>query len=349
MKTENSYKQAADLVMSKLLSVRGDGDIHDHMTLDTWEWPQGVALYAMMKIYRASHDQSTLDSIIAWYEKMLKKGLPTKNINTCAPMLCMTFLYEETGDERYLKEITEWAKWVVTGLPRTQEGGFQHVTSDDFNAQQIWDDTLFMTVLFLYRAGLLLGNKEYTEEAKYQFLLHIKYLQSQQDHLWYHGYCFDGGHHFADAYWARGNSWFTCGAVDFVEWLSEDDAVRRIILNTWISKCEALAACQDQESGLWHTLLDDPTSYTETSGSAAIVYGIMKGLRLGLLDKKTFESVARKGFDGVLGQIAEDGTVLGVSYGTPMGHEKEFYKQVAVCPTAYGQGLTFLMLTECLV
>ena len=56
-----------------------------------------------------------------------------------------------------------------------------------------------------------------------QFLLHIKYLHSQKTGLWYHGWCFIGRHHFGEAYWGRGNSWFTCGAVDFIEWLNEDD------------------------------------------------------------------------------------------------------------------------------
>ena len=33
-------------------------------------------------------------------------------------------------------------------MPRTSEGGIQHMTSDDVNEQEIWDDTLVMTVLF---------------------------------------------------------------------------------------------------------------------------------------------------------------------------------------------------------
>jgi unsaturated rhamnogalacturonyl hydrolase len=38
--------------------------------------------------------------------------------------------------------------------------------------------------------------------------------------------------------------------------------------------------------------------------------------------------------------------VQGVSYGTCMGKDLEFYKKIPIAPTAYGQGLTFLMLTE---
>ncbi|MBR6184957.1 MAG: glycoside hydrolase family 88 protein [Clostridia bacterium] len=341
------YQEIAHRVMDRLLSVRGDGDLHDHLTLDTWEWPQGVALYAMMKVYLAGKEPALKRQIAAWYDRRLALGLPSRNINTTAPMLGLAFLYEITREKKYRGVIAEWAEWIMNGLPRTEEGGFQHVTSDDFNAQQIWDDTLFMTVLFLYRAGEALGRQDWQEEAKYQFLLHIKYLHSQKDHLWYHGYCFRGGHHFAGAYWCRGNSWFTAGGADFLEWL-EEGSVKTLIRNTFVSQCEALKACQDPQSGLWHTLLDDPESYLETSGSAAIAYGLLKGVRLGILPRAEYGPCARRAADGVLKQVAENGEVQGVSYGTPMGRDRDFYRHVPIQPTAYGQGLTFLMLTELL-
>ena len=344
----DTYRQIADRVIAKLASVRGDGDIHDHLTLDTWEWPQGVALYAMMKVYLADRDPALLRRITDWYDRQMAKGLPPRNINTTAPMLGLTFLYEETGCGDYLAAVREWAGWVMRDLPRTDEGGFQHVTSDDFNAQQIWDDTLFMTVLFLYRAGVILNEKTYRDEAEYQFLLHIKYLHSQKDHLWYHGYCFDGGHHFAGAYWCRGNSWFTAGAAEILPWM-EAGPVRRVIEQTFIAQCDALKNCQDPRTGLWHTLLDDPESYTETSGSAAIAYGLLKSIRQGILPADGYGDCARRAAEGVLACVGEDGTVSGVSYGTPMGRDRDFYRHIPIQTTAYGQGLTFLMLTECIL
>ena len=342
-----NYQETADLVMSKLVTVHGSGvyDVHDHMTLDTWEWPQGVAVYAMLKVYQKTQDPKWLEQIVAWYDRHLERGLPPHNINTTAPMLGMVLLYEITADEKYRPLIASWAEWVMTGLPRTEEGGFQHVTSDDYNEQQLWDDTLFMTVLFLYRAGVALQVPAWCEEAKYQFLLHIKYLHNDANGLWFHGFCFIGRHHFGNAFWARGNSWITAGAIDFVEWLPEQDPVRRFVLNTWKEQCTAMKQLQDPATGMWHTLLDHEDSYLETSASAAIAYGLLKGVRLGVLDE-TFAPCAEKALQGVLSMVKEDGTVDGVSYGTPMGKDLDFYRQVPIQPTAYGQGLVFLMLTE---
>ena len=338
------YRTIADRVMNRLKRSAGDGRWDDHLSLATWEWPQGVAMYAMMKVYLRTKDPATLSEIRAWYDGHIARGLPGRNINTAAPMLGLVMLWELTRDEAYRAPIGDWAGWVMKELPRTEEGGFQHITSDCVNAQQLWDDTLFMTVLFLYRAGAALGRRDWMDEARYQFLLHIKYLHCQQNGLWYHGWCFDGRHHFGGAFWARGNSWFTAGAIDFIEWLEPGDPVRRIVLETWRGQCAALRETQD-ESGLWHTLLDHPDSYLETSASAAIAYGLLKGVRLGLLDAD-YADAARKALEGVLSRVDADGLVEGVSYGTPMGNDLDFYRNIPIRPTAYGQGLAFLMLTE---
>ncbi len=337
------YRDISNKIIGKLASTRGNGSVDDHMSLDTWEWAQGVALYAMCKTYLASKDGQILKQIETWYDRHLKKGLPQCNVNTTAPMIGMAMLYEITGNGKYEKPISDWASWIMLRMPRTQENGLQHVTSHDVNDQQLWDDTLYMTVLFLYKAGLAFHRSEWVEEAKYQFLLHIKYLHCQENGLWYHGFSFLGRHHFADAFWARGNGWYTAAAADMLE-IMPDDSVSRIILETYKGQCEALIKLQSP-SGLWHTLLNREDSYLETSASAAIAYGLMKGIRLGCLPE-SYQPYADKAVQAVLDQVAEDGTVLNVSYGTPMGGDLDFYKNIPIRPTAYGQGLAFLMLTE---
>jgi unsaturated rhamnogalacturonyl hydrolase len=41
---------------------------------------------------------------------------------------------------------------------------------------QLWCDTLFMSVLPLAKIGRLLERQSFIDEAKYQMLLHVKYL-----------------------------------------------------------------------------------------------------------------------------------------------------------------------------
>ena len=44
------YRQLASLVLNRLKQSKGDGRWDDHLSLATWEWPQGVAMYAMFKV-----------------------------------------------------------------------------------------------------------------------------------------------------------------------------------------------------------------------------------------------------------------------------------------------------------
>ena len=64
------------------------------------------------------------------------------------------------------------------------------------------------------------------------------------------------------------------------------------------------------------------TSYEETSGSAAITAGILKALKLGILDE-SYAACAEKAVAGLCAQVDEDGTVLNVSAGTGMGYDAD--------------------------
>ncbi len=135
----------------------------------------------------------------------------------------------------------------------------------------MWDDTLMMTVLPLAKIGKLLNRPQYVEEATYQFLLHVQNLMDRETGLWFHGWSYEGRHNFARARWARGNSWLTMVIPDFLELvdLPEGNAVRRYLMTVLDAQIAALAKCQD-DSGLWHTLLDDPHSYPEASRPPAL-------------------------------------------------------------------------------
>ena len=53
--------------------------------------------------------------------------------------------------------------------------------------------------------GRILDREDYRQEAQYQFLLHMKYLQDPVTGFWYHGWTFRQRNNFAGAFWGRGN------------------------------------------------------------------------------------------------------------------------------------------------
>lgn len=103
---------------------------------------------------------------------------------------------------------------------------------------------------------------------------------------------------------------------------------------------------QTGDNGMWSTILNDASSYKETSATAGFVYGISKSVRMGYLDKK-YLLCAEKGYKAVLRHISEEGTVQGVSAGTGIQKSILEYNTIprqSIMP--WGQGITLLMLCQ---
>ncbi|EGT5686071.1 glycoside hydrolase family 105 protein, partial [Cronobacter dublinensis subsp. dublinensis] len=291
-------------------------------------------------------DARMRDIIDDWFTARFAEGATTKNVNTMAPFLTLAYRYEETGDTRLLPWLESWAEWAMYDMPRTDDGGMQHITLAEENHQQMWDDTLMMTVLPLAKIGKLLNKPAYVDEAVYQFLLHVQNLMDRETGLWFHGWNYDGNHNFAKARWARGNSWLTIVIPDFLELMDwpENHAVRRYLIQVLERQAAALARCQD-DSGLWHTLLDHPDSYLEASATAGFAYGLLKAVRKRYIGKD-YAVVAEKAIKGVVANVSPQGELLQVSFGTGMGSDLAFYRQIPLTSMPYGQAMAILCLTE---
>ncbi|CAM4218944.1 glycoside hydrolase family 88/105 protein [Paenibacillus typhae] len=316
--------------------------------MEEWDWPQGVGLYGLQKLDRHFADGRYPAYAKPWMTRQIGKGLPSRNINTTAPLLSLMELDE-------VEELSlEWVEWLMNRLPRTVEQGYQHVTTGadksevTLNENEIWIDTLFMAILFTAKMGVKYDKPEWRQTSLHQLLLHIKYLYDKKTGLFYHGWHFTGRHNFSEAFWCRGNGWFSLGLPEYLELMRPylEDGVFTYLQQVLQAQAEALLDCQSAD-GLWHTLLDDPDSYTETSGSAAIAAGILHGVRRGLLPEEHTQP-ALKAIEAVLDRIDAEGTVLGVSGGTPIGKTRDDYKGIIIAPMAYGQAMTLVALGEAL-
>lgn len=328
-----------------------DGRVIDTKGWDGWEWTHGVGLYGLWNYYTLTGSPFTLAMIEQWFSARFLEGGTTKNINTMAAMLSLAYLYEKTSNQTYLPWLERWADWAMHELPRTKYGGMSHMTYNSLNSEELWDDTLMMTVLPLAKIGKLLNRPEYVEEAKRQFLLHIQYLFDRKTGLFYHGWTFaDGGHNFAEALWARGNSWLTIAIPDMLELLDlpPNDAFRVHLIDTLEAQCRALLSFQEP-SGLWRTLLNHPAhegSYVESSATAGFAFGMLKALRLRYIKGEEFQSSAVKAVKVVLEKVSNEGELLDVSFGTAMGHTLQHYKDIDRTSMPYGQAMAIMALGE---
>lgn len=367
--TKKEVKEKLALVIDKLMNLGGPendeelkkggeaiGFFKRDFGIKEWDWPQGVGLYGLLKIMKYQNIDDYKDFLYKWFKDNIKEGLPSRNINTTTPLLTLVELNESYHDKEFEQLCLSWADWLMNCLPRTKERGFQHVTSANgdrqgvrLNENEMWIDTIFMTVLFLNRMGQKYNRQDWIDESIHQVLMHIKYLYDNKTGLFYHGWTFNERNNFGGIFWCRGNSWFTLGILDYIDMFkgTMNAGVKEFVLDTYKAQAEALKNLQSK-SGLWHTVLTDPTSYEEVSGSAAITAGILKGIRYGILDDSYMEP-AHRAVDAIIKNIDKDGTVLNVSGGTGMGYDATHYKNILIAPMAYGQSLTILALAEALL
>lgn len=322
-----------------------DGSAGDYISFDAWEWPQGVGMFGLVQLWRAKGHEPELGRLIdGWYRRALDRGLPPLNINTTAPMLGLALYWDRTRDPSFHAALEDWTARLLTAAGRTGFGAFQHDVSDKLNEGELWDDTLYMVGLFLAAYGQASGRRELVDEAERQFLAHAHFLADRRTGLWFHGWTFAGRHNFAGALWARGNAWITAGLVDLFELADLSPGVRLHLESLLGDQVDALLPLQDA-AGMWHTLLQEPESYPETSATAGFAYGLLKGARLGLGDER-WRAAGLRALDAVIGAVDAQGVVGGVSYGTRMGHDLQHYRDIPIQPTAYGQSLAILALVE---
>jgi unsaturated rhamnogalacturonyl hydrolase len=147
------------------------------------------------------------------------------------------------------------------------------------------------------------------------------------------GWTFNGRHNFANARWARGNCWITVSIPDFIELLNlqPGDGLREFLVSTLKAQIDALVKYQDPKTGLWHTLIDDPNSYVESSATAGFAYGILKAVRTRLLpNDPVYINSAKKAIAGVINCITVKGELEQCSFGTPVFKDLDGYRKIPI-------------------
>lgn len=310
-----------------------------------WEWTQGIGLYGLWKLFEKTQENKYIKMIEKYFNICFELGLPAKNINTVAPMLTLAKYAIYTNNENYKVVCEKWASYIFKDMKKTRFGGLQHLTSDSINDEELWDDSLFMSVLFLAYWGKSTKNNDYIEEANYQFLLHSYYLSNHKNGLWYHGWTFKENNNFVDAFWGRGNCWITSAIPEFLELNISSKSEKRFLEMILVRQIESLIKYQNS-NGMWHTLIDDKTSYLEASATCGFAYGMLKARNINLISRE-YANCIEKALNSVLLNIDDNGILQNVSYGTPMGrNSKDFYKEIPIKPMPYGQALAILLLVE---
>src|SRR5688572_745472 len=170
-----------------------------------------------------------------------------------------------------------------------------------------WSDSLFMDVPILAMAGALTGERRYFDMAA----RHVAFMQQivlRPDGLYRHQVS-------TNAAWGRGNAFPALGlALTLSEFPKEHPDYPRL-LATYRTHMAALARFQD-ENGMWRNVIDRPGAYPEYSATAMIATAMLRGIRNGWIDGKTYEPLVAKAWRAILARTGSDGGLVDVCEST---------------------------------
>jgi len=301
----------------------------------SWDWPAGVAFYGVSLAYQVTQKEQYLQRLKDWVDEYIEYGLPAMSVNAASMGHTLLTLYQVTGEEKYLALAEKKADYLVNEAPKFGDGILEHtVGGTSIFTEQAWVDTLFMAGYFLVRMGNALDNKGYMQVGLKQFQGHEQYLQDDETHLYYHGWDNIAGNNMSSIFWARGNAWAAYTMAAVLRLIDVKEPAFMEINGSLRDQLSALMNLQS-DNGLWHTILTDPTSYEETSGSA----GITAALVLNGVTPKSL-NVTQKALDALVKKVNEQGTVMDVSTGTAVMNTKEGYQTTSKKRIeGWGQGL----------
>ena len=124
--------------------------------------------------------------------------------------------------------------------------------------------------------------------------------------------------------WGRGNGFALLGLTEALTHLPKEWPDRARVLETYKTHVNALGKLQSDD-GSWRQVVDEPTSYRELTVTAMTTAAMARGVRLGWIDRKTFEPIINKGWIAVAARVNPDGTVKDVCSGTGAQPTKEYY------------------------
>jgi unsaturated rhamnogalacturonyl hydrolase len=308
-----------------------------------WDWSMGVAFYGLWKAYDIDHDDAYVARMKEWIDARIDRGIQTICVNTNALLTTVLRLHQRYSEERYEKICRVYDDYLLETAPRVPCGALAHTTLGSQYSGQVWADTLFMSILYATQRSLVLNDRGYLYEAIRQLILHVEKLFDAHTGLFYHGWndveqCALGGR------WGRANAWVIVSVVEILELVPFDFPEKQDLLNRLHHQVAALQELQDME-GCWRTVLDHPETYAETSATAGVAYGVLKGIRLGLV-AEPYAPMAQRGIKWLLRTMDDDGNVLHGSSGTPIKQNVGEYAHIPYAITPFTQGLALMALCE---
>ena len=277
-----------------------------------WNYIDGCMMTSLYNIYRLTGNKKYLDFVdefIDYYvfDDGTIRGyeMSTYNVDNINEGRVLFDLYKETGKPKYKRAINLLYSQLQS-QPRTETGNFWH---KKIYPNQVWLDGLYLAQVFYTRYETTFNRGRNYGDIVKQFRNVWLNMYDNDKQLYYHGwdvskqaFFFYSETGLSKSFWLRSVGWYTVGLVDAISYFDLSRPNLKTELITIFRKTiEGLEQYIDPEKHMFWQVVDQKGregNYVETSGSAMIAYAMMKGARLGFVDRR-FAAVGEKIFNGI--------------------------------------------------
>ncbi|HEV7780007.1 MAG TPA: glycoside hydrolase family 88 protein [Chitinophagaceae bacterium] len=227
-------------------------------------------------------------------------------------------IYLQTKEERYftLGKIYADTQWGKPAGPRVIPASWDHYNKGYTWQTRLWIDDMYMITMVQSQAYRATGDKKYIDRAAKEMILYLDSLQKPNG-LFYHAPA-------SPFFWGRGNGWMAAGMTELLRTLPKDNPYRPAIMQGYTTMMRSLLDYQ-AEDGMWRQLIDDSTSWKETSSTGMFAFAMITGVKNGWLNKIIYGDPARKAWIALTGYINDKAELTDICEGTGAGNNRQYY------------------------
>ena len=262
-------------------------------------WEQGVLAVAFVE---EGDDEMVVQMARASMIHLSRDGVPAASGGAPSdPLMAGEAILRAaklTGDPALEKAATNMLDYALKTGARAADGTLFHT------GQQIWSDSFHTSPPFLAAAG-------HFDEAILQIEGHRKRLWSPEKKLLSHIWD-ERGQRFQDkAFWGGGQGWAAAGLARVIRALPEDRRADKARLAGYLKELIDGCLAHQCASGLFHNVVDDPSSFEETDLAQMLACAIYESVRGGWLPRD-YLAAADRMRAAARAKVDGDGFVQGV-------------------------------------
>lgn len=237
---------------------------------------------------------------------VLLNEIDLSSLDFCAIGEALVYLHHATRDTMWLNAARSLVGYIRRVAGRSFEGLLEH------RAGELWVDALYMLPPALVACGSSWNQDHLIFEAFQQLDGYEKYLRSKEDGLWSQSWDIEKNAVSRGERLSTGNGWAIAGSVRVLSLLPPGWETEASVLTAKILQTLTTILQFQREDGFFHFVLDDPSSFVESTSAAMYAYAIYKLQCLHILQPDSSEvRAADRMRQGLLGKIDDWGYLRG--------------------------------------